>query len=283
MQLSRFLYLLSYLFLFLHCQTRKVDPPSKSEREEVPDSVRTASNGILMDMIVGTPKYDIKSIGILVYDGVNELDFMGPFYVLGQIMGAKTQLIAVESGSFRTGRGVEITPHTYIDSVQQLDILVVPGGARPTVLAAYNEKIHNWIRQIDKKSIYTTSVCTGGWILGATGLLKDRKATTNWYEAETMLAKYGATFVNERYVKDGKYWTSAGVTAGMDMSLAIIHDLWGERYTQSVMLDMEYDPVPPIEGGSPENTGFIAYQMMKMMYDASIEPLIDSLDNQKIN
>ena len=141
----------------------------------------------------------------------------------------------------------------------------------------------NWIRQIDKTSTYTTSVCTGAWILGATGLLKDKNATTNWYEAEAMLTKFGATFVNDRFVQDGKYWTSAGVTAGMDMSLAIINDIWGERYTQSVMLDMEYDPAPPIEGGSLDKTGFIAYRMMKMMYDAGVEPLIDSLDNQKIN
>lgn len=69
----------------------------------------------------------------------------------------------------------------------------------------------------------------------------------------------------------------------MDMSLAIINDLWGERYTQSVMLDMKYDPAPPIRGGSPEKTGFIAYQMKKMMYDAGVEPLIDSLENNKLN
>jgi len=176
MQLYQYLYLISLLLLLSNCESSKITPTPKPLKEEIPDSLKTASHGMLMDLVAGKPKYPIKTIGILVYDGVNELDFMGPFYILGQIMGAKTQLIALESGSFKTGRGVEIIPDTYIDSVQQLDILVIPGGAKPTVLAAYNNKIHEWIRLIDKNSIYTASVCTGGWILGATGLIKRKKS-----------------------------------------------------------------------------------------------------------
>ena len=88
--------------------------------------------------------------------------------------------------------------------------------------------------------------------------------------------------MEKRFVNDGKYWTSAGVTAGMDMSLAMVNDIWGERYTQAVMLDMEYSPAPPIAGGSPHNTGFVPYQMMKMMYDAGVQPLIDSLEQAEL-
>ena len=108
--------------------------------------------------------------------------------------------------------------------------------------------------------------------------MKGKKATTNWYNAEEMLKKYGAEFVNKRYVQDGKYWTSAGVTAGMDMSLAIMYDLLGKSYTEGVMLDMEYDPKPPIEGGTPEKTSFMMRKMMEAMYDSGVEPLIDSLE-----
>ena len=93
-----------------------------------------------------------------------------------------------------------------------------------------------------------------------------------------MLEKYGAIFRDERYINDGKYWTSAGVTAGMDMSLAI--NVWGEKYTQAVMLDMEYDPAPPISGGSPEKTRPEVFQMMKAMYDMGVQPLMDSLENR---
>jgi len=233
---------------------------------------------MIMDAILGKPKYNIKDIGILVYDGVNDLDFMGPRYILGQT-GATTRLIAIKPGNIKTVMGVEIVPNTVIDSVNRLDILVIPGGFKGTIEATYDKKLHAWIRMIDQHTTYTSSVCTGGWILGATGLLKGKKASTNWYREEEFLKKYGAIPANERYTQDGKYWTSAGVTAGMDMSLAILKDNWGGKFAKGVMLDMEYDPHPPIKGGSPEKTGWLVEWMMKSMYDAGVNPLIDSLEN----
>ncbi len=165
--------------------------------------------------------------------------------------------------------------------MEQLDLLIIPGGARGTILAAYDSNLLEWIRQIDQNSLYTASVCTGGWILAATGLLKDKRATTNWYRAEEMLQKYDVDFVPERYVQDGKYWTAAGVTAGMDMALAMLEELRGVDYAQVVMLDMEYDPAPPIMGGSPGKTRPVVTQMMTAMYDQGILPLIDSLDQNQ--
>ena len=235
----------------------------------------------LMAEIVGSPKQAIRTLGILVYDGVNDLDVIGPRYVLGQLMGVQTRLIAVEPGTVTTVMGTEIIPDAVIDDVDQLDILVIPGGVAGTIKAAYDERVLSWIRRIDRTSIYTASVCTGGWILGATGLLKGRRATTNWYRAREKLAKYGATFTEERFSRDGKYWTSAGVTAGMDMSLALMREIWGDPYTQGVMLDMEYDPAPPLVGGSPGKTDPKVFRMMEAMYDAGIIPLVDSLEAKR--
>jgi transcriptional regulator GlxA family with amidase domain len=236
-----------------------------------------ATHAWVMDAILGKPKQAIKTIGILVYDGVNDLDMMGPRYVLGQA-GAKTRLIAVKPGPIRTVMGVQVVPDAVIDDVTQLDILIIPGGFTGTVEAAYDARVLDWIRAIDKGTVYTGAVCTGVWILGATGLLEGRRASTNWYREEEFLRKYKAIPANERYTRDGKYWTSAGVTAGMDMSLAILNDNWGERYTQGVMLDMEYDPAPPITGGTPEKTGRLVTWMMKSMYDAGLNPLIEKLE-----
>lgn len=236
-----------------------------------------------MELIFGKPKFDIKTIGILVYDGVNDLDVMGPRYVLGQAMGVKTQLISIKKGNIKTVMGVEIVPNTTIDSISQLDILIIPGGFKGTIEAAYDDNLHQWIRKIDKTTKYTGAVCTGVWILGATGLLENKKASTNWYREEEFLKKYKAIPANERYTKDGKYWTSAGVTAGMDMSLAIMKDIYGDKYAQAIMLDMEYDPHPPIEGGTPEKTNWAVNWMMKAMYDGGVNPLIDSLENVKKN
>jgi transcriptional regulator GlxA family with amidase domain len=234
-----------------------------------------------MELFFGKPKHDIRSIGILVYDGVNDLDLMGPRYVLGQAMGVKTQLIALKPGSIKTVMGVEIIPNTTIDSVSQLDILIIPGGFTGTIEAAYNPTLHDWIRKIDKTTKYTGAVCTGVWVLGATGLLENKRASTNWYREEEFLTKYKAIPANERFTQDGKYWTSAGVTAGMDMSLGIMKDIYGDRYAQAIMLDMEYDPHPPIEGGTPEKTNWAVNWMMKTMYDGGVNPLIDSLEKEK--
>lgn len=280
------------LLLLASCSQKSEKTPPKAasstlskedslKLKETIDNFRPDNHSSTMDAILGKPKHEIRTIGILVYDGVNDLDFMGPRYVLGQSMGVKTQLIALKPGHIKTVMGVEIVPNTIIDSVNQLDILVIPGGFTGTIEAAYDKKLHDWIRKIDQSSTYTASVCTGGWILGATGLLQGKRATTNWYRAEEMLKKYGATFTLERYTQDGKYWTSAGVTAGMDMALAIMNDNYGERYTQAVMLDMEYDPAPPIEGGSPEKTGWAVEWMMKSMYDMGVLPLMDSLERKK--
>jgi transcriptional regulator GlxA family with amidase domain len=235
----------------------------------------------VMDEILGKPKYDIKTIGILVYDGVNDLDFTGPRYVLGQAMGVKTQLIGIKAGNIKTVMGVEIVPNTVIDSVNNLDILIIPGGFKGTIEAAYNKNLHEWIRKIDKTTKYTGAVCTGVWILGATGLLEGKKASTNWYREEEFLKKYKAIPANQRYTQDGKYWTSAGVTAGMDMSLAIMKDIYGEKYAQAIMLDMEYDPNLPLEGGTPEKTNWAVNWLMKEMYDGGVNPLIDSLERKK--
>ncbi len=233
-----------------------------------------------METIFGKPRYQIQTIGILVYDGVNDLDVMGPRYILGQAMGVSTRLIGTRPGHVRTVMGVEIVPDLVIDSVAQLDILIIPGGFTGTVEAMYDTALHAWIRKIDQQTVFTGAVCTGVWVLGATGLLENRRASTNWYREEEFLRKFKAIPADERYTQDGKYWTSAGVTAGMDMALAMMQAIYGDNYAQAIMLDMEYAPDPPIQGGSPANTAWEVNWMMKAMYDAGINPLIDSLERR---
>lgn len=92
--------------------------------------------------------------------------------------------------------------------------------------------------------------------------------------------KHKAIPAQERCSQDEKYWTSAGVTARMDMSLAIMKEIYGERYTQAIMLDMEYDPTPPIIGENPEKTSWMVNWMMKAMYDEGVQPLLDSLEQE---
>lgn len=222
------------------------------------------------------PLVEIKTVAILLYDGYTSLDATGPFQVLSGLMNTKVFYVGTRRGLIADQRGTKIQVDLSINDIDQADILLIPGGTSATVELSRNERVLNWIRKIDEKSVYTTSVCTGAWILGATGLLKDRKATTHWYRAEEMLARYGAHFQKERWVRDGKYWTSAGVTAAMDMSLALIQEIRGEKYLQAVMLDLEYDPAPPIRAGSVDNTDPVILQMMREMYDSGMLPLLES-------
>lgn len=235
----------------------------------------TKRHNEMMAIIMTQPKVPIKTIGILVYDGYNTLDAMGPYHTLAEIMGTKTFFIAKQKGMVKNQRGLQMQVDTSFAEVKNLDILVIPGGAVETFMQTKDTATLEWIKAIDKTTQYTTSVCTGSWILGATGLLKGKNATSNWYRAEEMMKLYGANFKKERWVKDGKYWTSAGVTAGMDMSLAIIDDLMGRRYTEGVMLDLEYDPKPPYYAGVPEKAEPIVADMMKEMYDMALLPLIE--------
>ncbi len=261
------------IVFFMPCNTGDKEIISTAE-----DSTETATkdlNSSTMDhedlmQTLNASSNSIKSIGVLVYNGVNSLDVFGPKYVLNQIMGVDLKLIAVEPGNVKTVMGVEFVPNTTITEVDSLDILVIPGGASGTVDISKNDKVLDWIRAIDKTTTYTASVCTGGWILGSSGLLKGKKATTNWFRAEEILTSYGAEFTKDRFTKDGKYWSSAGVTAGMDMALAMLVEIAGKDYTQGVMLDMEYDPYPPIKGGSPENTNPEVLEFMTKMYEAGL-------------
>lgn len=274
--MQKILVLLLILWLGLGCNTK----PESVHKKLSNNAANTHDS--LLQTIPQSQKASIKTLGVLVYDGVNDLDYAGPLYVLGQLMGVEKKLIALNPGPVRTVMGVKLSPDATIDEIEQLDLLIVPGGAKGTILAAYDRKLLDWIRRIDENTLYTASVCTGGWILAATGLLEGKKATTNWYRAEEMLQKYDVQFVSERYVRDGKYWTAAGVTAGMDMALAMLEDLRGFDYAQAVMLDMEYDPAPPILGGSIEKTRPAVTQMMTAMYDQGVLPLIDSLDISRI-
>jgi len=236
----------------------------------------------MMDILFTPTKVPIKKIGILLYDGYNTLDAMGPYHTLAEIMGAKTYFIAKKRGVVKNQRGLEVKVDSSFDDVSSLDILVIPGGAGETFMQTQDTTTLNWIRKIDKTTKYTASVCTGSWILGATGLLKGKNVTSNWYRAEEVMKMYGANYKEGRWVQDGKYWTSAGVSAGIDMSLAIIDDLLGRKYTEAVMLDLEYDPKPPYDAGVPKKSDPLVADMMKEMYDMLLLPLIQGEQKKRM-
>ncbi|MCX7093321.1 MAG: DJ-1/PfpI family protein [Methylobacter sp.] len=224
--------------------------------------------------------YRSGGIGIMVYDGGNATDALGPYQVFSSA-GLKPLLISASknaAGKYKNSitfnSGLKISADRTIADTKNLEVLVVPGGAFETIQMANNTEVLNWIKAIDKNSIYTTSVCTGSWILGAAGLLQGKNATSNWYRADELLTHFGAIpQSNSRYVFDGKLVTANGVTAGYDMALAIVQKVFpndlndGKDFTQAVMLDLQYDPAPPVTGGSPEKSEPTVFDAMQQMYD----------------
>ncbi|WP_299223423.1 DJ-1/PfpI family protein [uncultured Aquimarina sp.] len=236
----------------------------------------TMSHQELMALVHEVPNDTIATIGILLYEGYFMLDAMGPLSVLNSTPSAKKLLIGRDKGIVTSSSNVKIQVDYSIDDIDQLDMLVIPGGLVGTYKATKDEELLDWIKKIDQNSKYTVSVCTGAWILGAAGLLEGKEATTNWYKAEEKLSLYGAKYVKKRYTNDGKYWTSAGVSAGIDMSLALVDHILGRNYAESIALNLEYDPSPPFSGGHPDKTDPVINYFMERMYDAGLQPLIDS-------
>jgi putative intracellular protease/amidase len=189
-------------------------------------------------------------IAIPLFDGFAPLDAVGPYQVLKLLPGATITFaaerpgpVADESGTLTLGAGASFA------EVPRPDIILVPGGPGQARQMTPGP-LQDWLIAADQASTWTTSVCTGALILAGAGLLAGRAATTFW-QAMDELARLGARPVPERYVFDGKYVTAAGVSAGIDMALALTARLAGDEAAQACQLAIEYDPSPPFSAGSP--------------------------------
>ncbi len=190
------------------------------------------------------------NIAILIFDPLAALDAVGPYEVLSRLPGAKVTFVAEEAGPKRTDTGqLALTADASLAELQHPEVVLVPGGPGQTALME-DGPVHDWLRAADQTSEWTTSVCTGSLILAAAGLLKGRRATSNWQALEE-LGAFGVEVVPERVVFDGKLATSAGVTAGIDMALGLAARIANEQVAQAIQLGIEYDPQPPFDAGSP--------------------------------
>ncbi|MFD9906782.1 DJ-1/PfpI family protein [Streptomyces sp. NPDC059063] len=193
-------------------------------------------------------------IGILLYDGYSLLDPTGPAEVLSRVPGATVTMVAERRGPVRTDTGdVAVVAERALDETGPLDVLLVPGaGNRGTTAAMANKKLLAWIRHTNRRTRFTTSVCTGSLVLAAAGLLDGRRATTYWASAEYMEKTFDITYVPERFVESGKFITSAGVSAGLDMALHLAARLTDDDTARAIQLAVEYDPRPPFDAGDAQ-------------------------------
>ena len=187
---------------------------------------------------------------ILIFDGLTALDAVGPYEVFRSVPGWEVEFVAPRKGEIRTDVGsLGLSADAAIDEVDSADLVLVPGGQGNRALLE-DEAVLEWLRELDRGTKWTTSVCTGSLVLGAAGLLRGRRATGHWLYLEP-LRSYGAEPVVGRFVEDGKVLTAAGVSAGIDMALHLVGREVGPEVAEAVQLGIEYDPQPPFDAGHP--------------------------------
>jgi transcriptional regulator GlxA family with amidase domain len=176
-----------------------------------------------------------RLIGFVGFDGLTALDLIGPLeaFAVASTTAApryECQIFGVTSRPFRAESGVVMQPHASLAEAPRLDTLIVPGGSglREPVT---NARIVDWIRTRAASTRRIASVCTGIYGLAPTGLLDGRRVTTHWNFARDVAERFPALRVQaERlFIKDGKYFTAAGVTSGIDLALALIEADHGTR------------------------------------------------------
>ena len=189
-------------------------------------------------------------IAILLYDRFTALDGIGPYEVLSRLPDARLSFVAKTPGPVESDTGfLKIVAEPLADLTDP-DIVVVPGGPGSEAAAA-DPVILGWLRRAHESSRWTTSVCTGSEVLAAAGLLAGLEATTHWAFPDR-LEKHGVTPSGRRVVFQGKVVTAAGVSAGIDMALALAAREVNDEFAQALPLGIEYDPQPPFDVGSPE-------------------------------
>ena len=189
-------------------------------------------------------------IVIALFDRFTALDAVGPHQVLHHLPGAEVIFAAERPGGV-TDESATLTlqARASFADVPRPDIIVVPGGPGQADQMTPGP-LQDWLIAADETSTWTTSVCTGALILARAGLIRNRAATTYWLALEE-LGRLGAIPQRERWVFDGKYVTAAGVSAGIDMALALAGLLASDEEAQRIQLRIEYDPHPPYNSGSP--------------------------------
>jgi transcriptional regulator GlxA family with amidase domain len=194
-----------------------------------------------------------QQIGIVLFDGVEELDAVGPWEVLAAWAHFFTEdeisvsCLSPRGGTVAAAKGLTLTAHHSFADAPAYDVLLHPGGQGTRPLMKDEDHLA-WVIAQRAAVPLMTSVCTGSLVYAAAGLLRGRPATTHWGSLE-LLAETDPTIdvrPDDRYVDDGDVITSAGVSAGIDMALHLVRRIAGDQRARDVRRYIQYDPAPPV-------------------------------------
>jgi transcriptional regulator GlxA family with amidase domain len=185
------------------------------------------------------------NIGIYLYDDAEVLDFSGPFEVFStakRLSDLRWNIFFIaETNSMVTARGgLQLLPHYGIDNHPPLDLLLIVGGDHNDQMAKTN--VIDWIGKQASQANRVATVCTGAFLLAQTGLLDDRLVTTHWQDVNALTNDFPALKVakNIRWIEDGKYISSAGISAGIDMSLHLVSLIVSQKLANKTAKQMDY-------------------------------------------
>ena len=207
---------------------------------------------------MATDEHTQKTIAFVLYPGLTVFDLAGPLQVLTGLSELvpeyRTVVVGERVEPMNTDIRVSMIPTHAFEEVPNPNVLLVPGGDVPTLRAMGNEPIRNYVRSAAETAEVAGSICTGALILASVGLLEGRQATTHWAYYK-VLEQFGATYVRKRWVEDGKFISSAGVSAGIDAALALAARLTDEETARRVQRSLGYDPHPPFGGIDYDHLG----------------------------
>ncbi|WOX15152.1 AraC family transcriptional regulator [Streptomyces sp. N50] len=184
------------------------------------------------------------TVTVLVFPGVRLLDVTGPIEVFasaGEFGGRyRVRLVSEDGTGVITSSGTRIGADLAVDDVREpYDVLVVPGGPEWET-AIKDETLLDAVRRLHGMARCTASVCTGAFLLAAAGLLRGRRAVTHWRQSRQLAVRFPSVRVQPDaiFVRDGPMMTSAGVSAGIDLSLALVEEHFGAEVARAVAKDM---------------------------------------------
>ncbi|SDK41579.1 DJ-1/PfpI family protein [Alkalibacterium thalassium] len=189
------------------------------------------------------------TVGILLFDDVEVLDFAGPYEAFSvtedeqAVKSFKVVTISEKGEMIRARNGLKVEPDYHFGNHPELDVLVIPGGYGAREVESKNEVVVDWVRNQDEVVEKMTSVCTGSFILAEAGLLEGKRATTHWTALDRMEKEYPSVDVKRevKFVDEGHLITSAGISAGIEMALHVVAILYGKETAAHTAKHMEYD------------------------------------------
>ena len=204
---------------------------------------------------------DQKTIAFVLYPGLTLFDLAGPLQVFAGVSQLAPQYRTVVVGEHAEPMDTDlhvklIATHTF-EEVPHPSVLLVPGDRTSTFKAMSNEALRSYVRSAAETAEVAGSICTGALILASVGLLEGRQATTHWVYYKIM-EQFGAKYIRKRWVEDGKFISSAGVSAGIDMALHLAARLTDEETARRVQRSLGYDPHPPFGGMDYDHPGAIS-------------------------